>query len=353
MSTGLYSHATRATGTTLTAAIYNGDHVNHITNQTPQMTGAYSDSAGQMQTVTDPGLVGTESLAGSLAGEIERLRFAIKRLTGAAQWYAVPVTGTFATSVVAPTGTFATSVITPIIDSGTTGSLLLKTNNGTIGAEIQNATSGVNFVGIVGGATGVNVAVGAANASTDTNVSFSLYSKGTGSIFFRTNTGNTDQFAVLHTASATRNITVTGSNGGNPTINTTAGSLAITPAIVAASTIVASSTITATAFILSGTVAGTGVVRLANATAINYRNSGDNGDLTLVDSATVNSIADVVRVGPGLLASGVILHGRSGGAAPNTTDLPASMFTVWRDTGGATTKLYYNNGGSIQSVTLS
>lgn len=88
MSTGLYTHTTRSTGTVLTAAIYNGDHVNHITNQNPSMTGAYSDNVTQMQASTDPGGVGTESLAGSLAGELERIRFAIKRLAGAAQWYA-------------------------------------------------------------------------------------------------------------------------------------------------------------------------------------------------------------------------------------------------------------------------
>ena len=90
MSVGLYSHTTRAIGTVLTAAIYNSDHTNHITNQNPVMTGAYSDSVGQYQTNTDPGGVGSESLAGNLAGELERLRFAIKRITGKAQWYVAP-----------------------------------------------------------------------------------------------------------------------------------------------------------------------------------------------------------------------------------------------------------------------
>lgn len=93
MSVGLYSHTTRATGTVLTATIYNGDHVNHITNQNPLSTGAYSDNVGQMQAVTDPGAVGTESLAGSLGGELERLRFAIKRIAGGAQWYSAPALG--------------------------------------------------------------------------------------------------------------------------------------------------------------------------------------------------------------------------------------------------------------------
>lgn len=87
MSVGLYSHTTRSTGTVLTAAIYNADHTNHITNQNPQMTGAYSDTVGQMQSTVSPGGVDTESLAGSMAGELERLRYVIKTLHGGAQWY--------------------------------------------------------------------------------------------------------------------------------------------------------------------------------------------------------------------------------------------------------------------------
>jgi len=89
MSVGLYSHTTRGTGTVLTASIYNGDHINHITNQNPVMSGAYSDSVGQFQSIVDPGGVGSEILAPNLAGEIERLRFSIKRITGQSQWYAV------------------------------------------------------------------------------------------------------------------------------------------------------------------------------------------------------------------------------------------------------------------------
>lgn len=94
---GLYSHTTRGTGTVLTAAIYNADHQNHIDNQTLQMTDDYSSNAAQMQTVTDPGESGTESLPTSAAGELERLRFVLKELKnylgiepGSPQWYSTP-----------------------------------------------------------------------------------------------------------------------------------------------------------------------------------------------------------------------------------------------------------------------
>jgi hypothetical protein len=84
---GLYSHTTRADGLTLTAAIYNTDHQNHINNHTPQMVDDYSADAATMKTTVDPGEVGSESLATTLSGELERLRFAIKEIKGTDQWY--------------------------------------------------------------------------------------------------------------------------------------------------------------------------------------------------------------------------------------------------------------------------
>lgn len=53
---------------------------------------SYSETVEQMQTQTDPGTVGDENLATSLAGEIERLRFVIRRLLGdsAEFWYEAP-----------------------------------------------------------------------------------------------------------------------------------------------------------------------------------------------------------------------------------------------------------------------
>lgn len=87
MSTGLYSITTRAAGTVLTAAIYNADHQNHVTNQNPSMTGAYSDNVAQFQIQTNPGGVGTESLSPSLAGELERFRYVLAQIMGTTFWY--------------------------------------------------------------------------------------------------------------------------------------------------------------------------------------------------------------------------------------------------------------------------
>lgn len=102
---GLYSHTSRATGLTLTAAIYNADHQSHIDNQTAQMTDDYSVDTPQMRSTADPGEVGTESRPTTLAGELERLRFAIKEITGEAQWYVTPALGTVVSQADAEAGT--------------------------------------------------------------------------------------------------------------------------------------------------------------------------------------------------------------------------------------------------------
>lgn len=80
-------------GDILSAADYVADHQQHIDNQTPQGTDDYSANVTQMRTITNPGTVSGESLATSLAGELERLRFVLKdiktKINGSAvlQWY--------------------------------------------------------------------------------------------------------------------------------------------------------------------------------------------------------------------------------------------------------------------------
>ena len=93
---GLYSIATRAPGTLITALIYNSDHQAHVDGRAAEFMQSYSVSLAQMNITEDP-LPKEESLPVTLAGEIARLRFdiaAIKTtLNGDAptQWY-TPVT---------------------------------------------------------------------------------------------------------------------------------------------------------------------------------------------------------------------------------------------------------------------
>lgn len=124
--------------------------------------------------------------------------------------------------------TTAATFIAKAIDSGTTGSLSLKTNNGTLGLQLLDATGPTTNLGIQSGTGNANIYLQGA-----TNSGLFIITKGTGSFNFLTGAINDSggspalQLQVLHTASSTRNITITGSNGGNPTISTTAGALAL------------------------------------------------------------------------------------------------------------------------------
>lgn len=86
----LYSITTRASGTILTAAIYNADHQNHVTNGDAVHLGGYSGNTSQMQAVQTPGDVGSESLALSIADELARLRYVIRQMRGTDYWYRTP-----------------------------------------------------------------------------------------------------------------------------------------------------------------------------------------------------------------------------------------------------------------------
>lgn len=241
-----------------------------------------------------------------------------------------------------------TSVVTPIVDSGAASALALKTNNGTTQVLIAHSASAVNFLSLQGGAAGNGVNILSSATSSDSNVGLDFGTKGTGvyNFYTRSEVASKKQFAILDTASADRNITVTGSNGGNPTIGVTAGSLAITPSVV----------IAGGALSLGSNPATTGGFNLSYGSGVWSRNQANSGDLLVIQTQAVNSVNNVLVVGSGISgtasSAGGIIFARSGGAAPNTTDLPAGFFTVWRDNGGATTKLYYNNGGAIQSVAL-
>jgi hypothetical protein len=234
---------------------------------------------------------------------------------------------------------------TPIIDSGTTGPLSLKTNNGAEQFRVVHSATAVNFVAVTGAPTGAAVKVFYAGG--DANVGVQHLSFGTGVHSYFTGTtdltgaGAVQQFQILHTATANRNITITGSNGGNPTISTTAGSLAITPAVV----------IAGASLQVGTTPASTAaVIGIPYGLYIGSRNSANNADLALILGVTRNAVVDVIQIGTS--GNGVVFRGRSGGAAPTTSDLQSGEATVWRDTVGLTTKLYYNNGGVIQSVAL-
>lgn len=84
---GNYTHTDRAPGSLLTALIYNNDHQDHVDYNTPAGVDDASVDVTDMQAQVDPGEVGTESLATSLEGEIQRLRAMLAELKGTDYWY--------------------------------------------------------------------------------------------------------------------------------------------------------------------------------------------------------------------------------------------------------------------------
>jgi len=73
----------------LTYADLNAEFDNILTNLTPSGIDDYSANTTAMRAVTDP-YPGSESLATSLAGEIERIRYVLKQLGQGSQWYSDP-----------------------------------------------------------------------------------------------------------------------------------------------------------------------------------------------------------------------------------------------------------------------
>lgn len=76
-------------GEILTASDLNNEFDNILNNMAPAGIEDASANVSAMQATVDPGGVGTESLATSLLGELQRLRYVIKRIVGA-QWYSDP-----------------------------------------------------------------------------------------------------------------------------------------------------------------------------------------------------------------------------------------------------------------------
>lgn len=87
----------------------NAEIDNILNNLGPSGVDDYSGSAATMRLTTDPGESGSESLATSLAGELERLRFAIKEMKGSGVTYWYSSSSTSLTELAAAVGGGLTS----------------------------------------------------------------------------------------------------------------------------------------------------------------------------------------------------------------------------------------------------
>lgn len=102
----------------VSAADINAEFDNILTNLSPLLMSGYSTNVAQMQVTTDPGEVGTESLATTLAGEIARLRYMINAITGEDEWYESPISSLAGLANAVVTGLTDNRIVSGLVVSG-------------------------------------------------------------------------------------------------------------------------------------------------------------------------------------------------------------------------------------------
>jgi hypothetical protein len=93
----------KAPGENIDDVKYNADHQNHVAHNIPADINDHSVDVAQMRATADPGAVGAESLALTLAGELERLRYVLAQFIGGTWWY--DLANRFLTSIKGISGT--------------------------------------------------------------------------------------------------------------------------------------------------------------------------------------------------------------------------------------------------------
>jgi hypothetical protein len=183
----------------LTASDLNAEFNNLLNNTIPASIEDYSSTVSEMQTTADPGGLGTESQATTLAGELTRIRFALKRLAGTAQWYIAPAsnfgTGGIATAALADNAVSAAKIAS---DAVTTAKILdanvttAKLATGAVtpakinlGAQISSSSGGTGFT--------TNTTLTDVN-----NLSVAFTASGTKNVFIEIVPDNTDNFSYIY-----------------------------------------------------------------------------------------------------------------------------------------------------------
>lgn len=139
-----------------------------------------------------------------------------------------------------------------IVSKGT-GSIFFGNGTVTEVEIVHSSNLAVNRLQLTGSTTTNPVNISA--AGTDTNIGMTLQTKGSGAFLFVGN--GATQLSISAIASASRYITIAGSNGGNPTIGVSGGSLALSSAVVCAG---ASIAIAAGTAVPAGGTAATGLL---------------------------------------------------------------------------------------------
>lgn len=133
----------------LTNEDLNAEFDNILTNLVPLQLDDYSVNTTQMQVTSDPGEVGTESLATTLAGEIARLRFLIKEITGEDQWYESPVASLTGLANAVGTGSTNNRIVSGRVRTNSQQPIFLVPNGAARTVKLDGTP--VNFIYYVNG----------------------------------------------------------------------------------------------------------------------------------------------------------------------------------------------------------
>lgn len=130
---------------TLNYADLNAEIDNILTNFTPTGVDDYSTNAAQMKLQTSPGGVGTESLAQSLAGEIERLRYMLAQIKGTTYWYSTSSSSLASLAAALEVQVAANRIESGKVRTGSQQPLFLKPNGAALTYSVQGATTNLIF----------------------------------------------------------------------------------------------------------------------------------------------------------------------------------------------------------------
>lgn len=129
----------------------NAEFDNILNNLTAANVDDYSANVSQMQSTTDPGEVGSESLATSVAGEIQRLRFLVMEITGEEEWYESPIASLAGLANALGTGVTDNRIVSGRVRSAGTNNMpiFLVPNGAAKTVTVKGSTT--NFIYYVNG----------------------------------------------------------------------------------------------------------------------------------------------------------------------------------------------------------
>ncbi len=135
----------------VTASDLNAEFDNILNNLTAANIDDFSATVSQMQSTVDPGEVGTESLATSVAGEIQRLRKLIAEITGEDEWYESPAASLISLANSIGTGLTDNRIVSGAVRSAGTNEMpvFLKASGTATTVSVQGSTT--NFIYYVNG----------------------------------------------------------------------------------------------------------------------------------------------------------------------------------------------------------